>query len=248
MISLAESLKTRYEIAKDSVAPNEFYLNVYRYIDFIEETSQLSDIVDDEQAGLKSGRTSMILSFAILQAKIYKYIYWYENPDERGSDPIGDILVEGITPDRLKKLSKDDQRIIERDYTQEKLATYKSALRQLHLKMIERLEDSNPGIKVEIIMDGNKGIYRKDNDLTYPIERNSKRAKLIDCLFSTNNVSLANLENETAQKKDVVIKSINQINKLFRQNLKLPEDLILSVPTGGYSLNKDKFNFLYKEF
>lgn len=94
--------------------------------------------------------------------------------------------------------------------------------------------------KIKIVIDDNKGIYRDGKEqMAYSIERISKRMKLIKHLISKDNCSLSELNRITKQDKVVTMKSIPEINELFKSKLDLNDDLILSIDTGGYSINKD---------
>jgi len=96
--------------------------------------------------------------------------------------------------------------------------------------------------KIKIIIDDNKGIYQEGQEqLAYSVARISKRMKLIKHLVAKDNCSLSELNRITRQDKVVTMKSIPEINELFREKLQLTEDLILSVDTGGYSINKDVY-------
>ncbi len=96
--------------------------------------------------------------------------------------------------------------------------------------------------RIKIVIDDNKGIYQDGKEqLAYSIERISKRMKLIKHLAVKDICSLAELNRITKQDKVVTMKSIPEINELFREKLQLADDLILSVDTGGYSINKDVY-------
>ncbi|MCX6715500.1 MAG: hypothetical protein NT077_00600 [Candidatus Taylorbacteria bacterium] len=96
--------------------------------------------------------------------------------------------------------------------------------------------------KIKIIIDDNKGIYQEGKELlAYNIERISKRMKLIKHLVAKDNCSLSELNGITRQDKIVTMKSIPEINELFKSKLDLNDDLILSIDTGGYSINKDVY-------
>jgi hypothetical protein len=96
--------------------------------------------------------------------------------------------------------------------------------------------------RIKIVIDDNKGIYQEGKEqMAYSIERISKRMKLIKHLVSKDICSLAELNRVTRQDKVVTMKSIPEINELFKNKLDLSDDLILSVDTGGYSINKDVY-------
>lgn len=96
--------------------------------------------------------------------------------------------------------------------------------------------------RIKIVIDDNKGIYQEGQEhLAYSIERISKRMKLIKYLVARDICSLAELNRVTRQDKVVTMKSIPEINELFKSKLDLNDDLILSIDTGGYSINKDVY-------
>jgi hypothetical protein len=101
--------------------------------------------------------------------------------------------------------------------------------------------------KIQIIIDDKKGIYRADDENhIYSVENKSKRMKLIKHLISKDNCSVSELMDITHQDKGVVIKSVQEINKKFRENLQLTHDLIKHFQASGYSLNKDIFDIEIK--
>lgn len=96
--------------------------------------------------------------------------------------------------------------------------------------------------RIKIVIDDSKGIYQEGKEqMAYSIERISKRMKLIKHLATRDNCSLAELNRVTRQDKVVTMKSIPEINELFKSKLGLNADLILSIDTGGYSINKDVY-------
>ena len=96
--------------------------------------------------------------------------------------------------------------------------------------------------KIKIVIDDQKGIYQEGKEqLAYSVARISKRMKLIKHLAAKDNCSLSELNRITRQDKVVTMKSIPEINELFREKLQLTDDFILSVDTGGYSLNRDVY-------
>lgn len=99
--------------------------------------------------------------------------------------------------------------------------------------------------KIAIIFDPKKGLYRSDNQLlNYPIKKSSKRLKLIKCLAPfVHSKSVAETRSKARQRNDnVVIKEVKAINKLFREKLKVSDDLIIHNDNGGYLLNHEKFS------
>jgi hypothetical protein len=129
-------------------------------------------------------------------------------------------------------------------------------MERIHATLVKKLlevEKPEPVIafdapnKIKIVIDDRKGIYQADKEQNaYGIERDSNRMKLIEHLISKDNCGIAELEEITGQARNVTIKSIAKINELFREYLHLVDDLILSLKTGGYSLNKDVFDIIVK--
>jgi len=110
------------------------------------------------------------------------------------------------------------------------------------------MPNENTSDKINIIIDDRKGIYQSSNpELFYGIKKISKRMKLIKHLVSKDNCSLSELNRITKQDKVVTMKSIPEINDLFRAKLNLNDDLILSIDTGGYSINKDVYAVTIKQ-
>ncbi len=96
--------------------------------------------------------------------------------------------------------------------------------------------------KISITLDPRKGIYRSDNpESNYPIKSDSKRALIISHLCHNDKASILELEKETKQPNTLTMKEIKQINLNFRKKLNVAYDLIIKIPTGGYSLDKDRF-------
>jgi hypothetical protein len=105
-----------------------------------------------------------------------------------------------------------------------------------------KFQEEKADDRIKIVIDDNKGIYQEGKEeFAYSIERISKRMKLIKHLVSKYICSLAELNRVTRQDKVVTMKSIPEINELFREKLQLTDDLILSIDTGGYSINKDVY-------
>jgi hypothetical protein len=125
-------------------------------------------------------------------------------------------------------------------------------MERIHATLVKKLleiEKPEPVIafdapaKIRIMIDDRKGIYQAGKEqAAYGVEKGSKRMKLIQRLISKDNCGIAELEEITHQSTSVTIKAMKSINELFRENLHLTDDLILSLKTGGYSLNKDIFD------
>lgn len=102
--------------------------------------------------------------------------------------------------------------------------------------------------KIKIVIDDRKGIYQAGKEQNaYGIKKDSMRMVLIKHLISKDNCSINELINLTEQTKNVTVKSVLEINELFRENLKLTDDLILHLKTGGYSLNKEVFDIAIQQ-
>ena len=114
--------------------------------------------------------------------------------------------------------------------------------KKLELPVIQFKEEKADD-RIKIVIDDKKGIYQEGKEqLAYSIARISKRMKLIKHLISKDNCSLSELNRITKQDKVVTMKSIPEINDLFKSKLDLNDDLILSVDTGGYSINKNVYS------
>ena len=110
-----------------------------------------------------------------------------------------------------------------------------------------KFQEEKVSDRIKIVIDDNKGIYQDGKEqLAYSIERISKRMKLIKHLVAKDNCSLSELNRITRQDKVVTMKSIPEINELFREKLQLIDNLILSIDTGGYSINKDVYTVMIK--
>ncbi len=129
-------------------------------------------------------------------------------------------------------------------------------MERIHATLVKKLleiEKPEPVIafdapsKIGIVIDDDKGIYRSDDDTQfYAISRTSMRLKLVKYLATKDNCGIGELEKITEQTTHVTMKSVPEINKLFREKLNLTDDLILRPNTGGYSLNKDVFDITIK--
>ena len=92
-----------------------------------------------------------------------------------------------------------------------------------------------------IIIDEKKGIYEQSNNkAVYSISRISKRFNLIKYLQTKDNCQIAELANLKRQTDKDTMKSISEINRLFRKNTGLNIDLICHSTNNGYSLNKSE--------
>jgi len=97
--------------------------------------------------------------------------------------------------------------------------------------------------KIHIVFEDKKGVYRADNiALAYPVRKGKKRYRLIRYVMAKDNISIGELSDNLNQDKELTMKEIGDINRLFRKNLEVVEDLIIHIDTGGYSLNKEHFH------
>jgi len=96
--------------------------------------------------------------------------------------------------------------------------------------------------KICIIINSSRGIFRENNpELCYPLRTSTNRMKIILCLLHKERVSISELGKKTQQERTLVSKEIRQINSNFREKV-IDDDLIVRLPTNGYSLNRDKFD------
>lgn len=106
-----------------------------------------------------------------------------------------------------------------------------------------KFQEEKVSNKIKIVIDDRKGIFQAGKEqAAYGVERGSNRMKLIQHLMTKDNCGISELEDITEQTRSVTIKAMKHINELFRENLHLTDDLILSLKTGGYSLNKEVFD------
>ncbi|MBU4216668.1 hypothetical protein L6270_00770 [Candidatus Parcubacteria bacterium] len=105
---------------------------------------------------------------------------------------------------------------------------------------------------ITISISKTKGIYRKFNNktLTYPIRSKKRRSDLIYLLqdgIKSNSELVGTLKkNYKNTDKTIITKSITDTNKQFKRNLDLEDEIILSLPTGGYNLNHEKFEIIFE--
>ncbi len=96
--------------------------------------------------------------------------------------------------------------------------------------------------KTEIIIDSKRGIYRNDKpEYRYPLGSTTKRKKILSYLLTHERGGLADLKKLTGQEASVISQEIKRLNTSFREKLHLTHDLIIHIDTGGYCLNKEKF-------
>lgn len=126
---------------------------------------------------------------------------------------------------------------------------YISSATRIHIFLVKELsqkekkEEKEIGNKkIKIVIDFQKGIYKK-NDIEKIYEISGKRFKIVKQLLKRKtNTPLSELVANTGQYDGVIIKEIGNINKVFKKRLKLKEDLIVNLITGGgYRLNDEYF-------
>ncbi len=99
--------------------------------------------------------------------------------------------------------------------------------------------------KIRIFISQEEGIYRneKKSKLNYPIR--GKRARLISSLKETKKdgklLSGLYTENNFSQ----LSKEIDQINTTFRKKIRVKNNLIVHIKTGGYKLNRENYEIKF---
>jgi hypothetical protein len=102
--------------------------------------------------------------------------------------------------------------------------------------------------KYKIIMSERNGIYQSGNEkAVYSIGKWTKRFRLIKYLLSKDGCRLSELENAINQPGPVVMRAIEDINRLFIDNTGIGHVLILHNDTIGYHLNKQKFEIILEK-
>ena len=216
----------------------------------------------DEEADKKEEATHRLEKFSLyaddyvsLHSRIYLWLEEYKNhtePDERPY-PAAIVMLRGVHGIGTELWSKKTIAMYGRQYVG-KRKEYENKLRHFHTIFILELgkisrekirpvpTDTVVSTKIRIMVSDKKGIYRADDEKKfYGIRKITKRMRLIKHLAAKDNCNITELEHLTNQTTDVTIKSIVEINRLFRQKLGLTDDLIVRRNTGGYSLNKDVF-------
>ncbi len=94
--------------------------------------------------------------------------------------------------------------------------------------------------KIDVNIDQRKGIYLSDGELSYPIS--GRRFNIVSKLTEEEIIFGNELEDLTGWNMSDISHNIRDINKTFKKNLKVSEDLIIHNATGGYSFNHDKLN------
>lgn len=143
---------------------------------------------------------------------------------------------------------------IEHTFKRRKYETY---MERLHTMLIPQLLEicTRPkevatveSLKYKIIMSERNGIYQSGNEkAAYAIGKNAKRFKLIKYLLAKDGCRLSELETLINQPGPVVMKSVSDMNRLFRKNTGLTHDLIFHNDTIGYYLNKEDFEIVLEK-
>ena len=90
--------------------------------------------------------------------------------------------------------------------------------------------------KIDVNIDQRKGIYLSDGELSYPIS--GRRFNIVSKLTEEEIIFGNELEDLTGWNMSDISHNIRDINKTFKKNLKVSEDLIIHNATGGYSFNQ----------
>jgi len=117
--------------------------------------------------------------------------------------------------------------------------------------LIEKYDKPKKPSNIQIFISKERGIYREteNEELKYPIT--VRRYNLVYNLRSNKIFSkdLASLYNpKDPPTKAYISKVIKEINKIFMKRLDLSDNLIIHIETGGYKLNRDKFNITFSNF
>ncbi len=187
MLNLSEALTARYEILRQSTTDREFYMNVYHYFYFIENTPQLQAILEESEndyrlkhieiwkkrpmtepeadnaseQSIKLERFNLFCIGAFAQGRIYDPIDDYKNsPDlDRDQDPVAVILVRGIDyAHSLKKWSPDNLKTYNK-WFEGMRSKYESSMRRFHLMFLDELNKPRTA-RPEISFDKEKSILQ----------------------------------------------------------------------------------------
>jgi len=104
------------------------------------------------------------------------------------------------------------------------------------------------GHKDTVYIDAKKGIYINFylKDQTYEIKRNSKKYSVLEQLNKEDVVTGQNLLDISGYSNfSTLSKAIKSINKLFINKTQAEFNLITSIPTRGYSLNKTDYSIKF---
>jgi hypothetical protein len=158
----------------------------------------------------------------------------------------------------MQRVQDKNVSVMEKDYINEFWSyreDFRHYLQQVHNSLMTALLVTTENIPKEAIatktlitIDKQKGIYKGIDFMSaYQLEHGTKRETLILSLCKKDRVGIAEIQKETGQVPSMIIKEIKNINSIFRKKLLVADDLILSIPTGGYSLNKDRFDIELKQ-
>jgi hypothetical protein len=102
--------------------------------------------------------------------------------------------------------------------------------------------------KTNIFVDKINGVYKNEKykDPCYLLKEDTKRFKILKHLNKSEALSSAALTKIVSQSYSNLNKAIKEINKNFRTELLLKNDLVVKVKNGLYLLNKDKYNIIFK--
>lgn len=172
MDSIITGLNKRFDIALQESTDKEFYLNLYHYFDYIENTLELKGIFDQSERDyytkfkeikLKNatGQTDDVTAKAQLRKlelfnlyalgcgiymRIYLAISEYRKTEEEDDlqDPVIVLLFYGI--EYAKKMKKWDKEYLNlyNNWFGGKRSMYQSELKQFHLLMLEELAKQKP--------------------------------------------------------------------------------------------------------
>jgi len=272
MDSLITQLDKKYQDFNGSFSDRAYKFSfdyAYAYFEILEQQPRLKEIIGKDKENNQGN--SLSFYYAELHRDIYlpmsKYKVSHFTPPQ---DIIGDTqiyphfrlmislwLAKHIvrlfpflkTKDRDFNSYVAIQKIIH-NIRQKKYQIYFIQLHQALIPLILKISsETDKGsfkiddTRIKIFIDDKKGIFKADNDqLSYPIKRKTKRMKLIKHLVGKDDCGVVELAKETNQFKETIMKEITEINRLFRHNLDVADDLIIHHDTGGYSLNKKSFD------
>ena len=100
--------------------------------------------------------------------------------------------------------------------------------------------------KKKVFISTRNGIYQneKTKKPSYAIKGN-KRPKIITILKDGRKDINILCQTIGYKSNQMPSKEIKEINSHFKNKLKLKDDLIIRLPTGGYDLNREKYNIKF---
>lgn len=158
-----------------------------------------------------------------------------------------DFLILGI---KKKKTEENiSYEIIKKDRKEQLAISYKKTWEEMKeyyrgLRTTEKPEDFDDH-RTKLFISAKYGIYLDPETRRPAYAISGKRAKLLQCLLklgASTGPELANKFYRTKENLPLLSQEISKINKAFRKILDLSEDLIIRVSTGGYELNREKYN------